>query len=177
MVKLYPIEWAMIIIASLGILFGIGVLFNALISSFKENCKKIIYSKATWLTALTILSCVLAISYKNFFYGFPAIPILIAAFTVILLARRLTIASVIKKHRWISILIAIIWGIWSFCLYAVLETVIMPDYITLHQLKRYDQLSYAAMLIAFAVLVMVISTPINLQIAVKATEKQKKEKF
>ncbi len=177
MVKLYPIEWAMIIIASLGILFGIGVLLYALIASFKENCKKIIYSKASWLTALTILSCLLASSYKNFFYGFPAVPILIAALTVILISRRLMMASVIRNKRWISVILAIFWGIWSFCIYALLQFQIMPDYVTLYQLKRYDHVSYGVMLATFAVLVMIISTPINLQIAIEATEKQKKEKF
>lgn len=112
---------------------------------------------------------------QDFFYGFPAVPLSITAFTVILISSRLAMASVIRKSRWISALVAIYWGIWSSCIYFLLQTAIMPDYVTLLQLKRYDHLSYAAMLIAFAVLVMVTSTAINQQIAIEETDKQRVE--
>ena len=86
-------------------------------------------------------------------------------------------ASVIRNSRWISVILAILWGIWSFCIYAVLQTVIMPDYVTLHQLKKYDHLAYSLSLVAYAVFVMVFATAINLYIVIKATGKEKKEKF
>ncbi len=172
---MHPIVWTLVTIASLGLLFGIGILVHNLILSFKKTLKRVSYSKETWLILLTLLSCFLALSYKNFFYGFPAVPILIAAFTVILLARKLTIASVIKKHRWISILIAIIWGIWSFCIYFLLQTAIMPDYPTLHQLREHELSAHGAMIVGIAVWVMILTTATCLYTAIKKTSKPKKE--
>lgn len=172
---MHPIVWTLFIISSLGLLFGIGVLFHNLIFSFKKTLRMISHSKETWLVLLTILSCFLALSYKNFFYGFPAVPLLIAFFTVTLLARKLTLASVIKKFRWISIIMAIFWGIWSFCIYFLLQTAIMPDYPTLHHLREHAISAHGAMVVGIAVWVMILATATCLYTVIKKTSKPKKE--
>ena len=172
---MHPIIWTLIIISSLGLLYGLGVLIHALINSFKKTLNSIIFSKEIWLTALTILSYILAVSYKNFFYGFPAVPLLIASSTVIMISRRLMLASVIKKSKWLSILIALIWGIWSFCIYSILQTRILPDYPTLHQLREHGLFAYGVMMVLIMIVIAILSTIINIKTALQNTRIKRQE--
>ena len=172
---MHPIEWTLIIISSLGLLFGIGVLIRTLTTSFKENFRKILNSKATWLTALTILSCLLALSYQNFFYGFPAVPLLIAALAVLLISRRLMMATVSEKSIWISLFITLLLGIWSFSIYLLLVVILIPNYPTLHHYEGHSHGLYGMMLVGFAVWEMIFSITISLYTVIKETRKQRKE--
>lgn len=171
---MHPIELTVEIISSLGVLIGIGILLNTLIISFKDTWARIIKSMATWLTVLTIIACVLASKFENFFFGFPAVPLLIAAFAILLISRKLTIISVHEKSKWISILLAILWGAWSSFIYFRLIIIIIPDYPTLYEMQGQVHWGYGVMLIGFAFWESFFSIIINLVIAIKANRKSKR---
>jgi hypothetical protein len=165
------------VIASLGILFGIGVLLRTLSSAGKGTMKKIIVTPAAILTMLTILSCALALAIENFFYDIPAIPLLLGGGAVPLLSRRLMMAMVNHDSRRISVIWALTWGIWSFCVYLLLAVIVIPDYPRLHGYNPHMHLGFGLMLLGLSVAVMLLSWAINLTIGIRATSKHRKEDF
>ena len=171
---MHPIELTVEIISSLGVLFGIGLLIHAFITSFKKTCRRILRSVETWLIALTIIFCILAINIENFFYDFPIVPLLIAALAVLLISRKLMMATVYRRSKWISLFLALLWGIWSFCIFLLLILTIIPDYPTLHHYEGHARGLHGMMLVGFAVWEMIFSFAISLYVITTTTRKQRK---
>lgn len=171
------LEWIIIAVALLGLLFGAVVLIRALVSSDWDTWKRMFRSPTFLLTMLTVISCGLAVLFDNFFYDIPAIPLSIAAVAVLSLSRHATKASLCSRKRWLSVVTALSWGIWSFCVFILLVVILIPDYPGLNQYTTHQQLGFAYLLVGMSVAVMLLSSAINVVVGIRATRKQRKEEY
>lgn len=167
---MHPLELIIIILASLGSLFGIALLTRELIESKLSSMKKILRSPTTWLTITTLIFSLMAYLIQDFFYDFWELAFIVGALTVLILSGKLMKRSICYKAWWLSIPFALFWGAWSSPVYLLYTLHVAPDHMK-HSRAEHSGLIW----LAFLIYMFVISTIVNFIIGLVETSKRRKQ--
>lgn len=167
---MHPLELIILILASLGSLFGIAILTRELIESKLSAMKKILRSPTTWFTITTLFFSLMAYLIHNFFYDFWEIAFIVGALTVLTLSGKLMRRSVCYKAWWLSIPFALFWGTWSSPIYLLYALNVAPDHLK-HSRADYSGLIWLGIIIYM----FIISAIVNFVIGLVETSKRRKQ--